>query len=68
MSQRITKVFSECENQNDLNHYAQDVADSDGHVTSATLDPDTEQGTIVFEVEDVDVFYAKFEKTDSHGF
>lgn len=67
---RITKTFSECEHQGDLDNYCSDIAASGGRIILAQLSDceECETGTVVFEVEDKKAFYERFRKTDSFGF
>ena len=67
---KATLKFYECEHENDLSHYKDDIIASGGKIISSRLsdNEDSETGVIVFEIEDKAAFLVKFKVTDSYGF
>jgi hypothetical protein len=68
MATRIKVTFSECEHDGDMENYADDIRSCGGKIISTSVNPDAEEGTAVFEVEDKATFVEKFKQTDSYGF
>jgi hypothetical protein len=68
MATRIKVTFSECEHDGDMENYADDIRACGGRIISTNVDPDAEEGTAVFEVDDKPAFVEKFKQTDAWGF
>ena len=65
---KIILEFYEAEHHGDVENYKSDIIDCGGKVTDSTLDEDSETCTITVEVEDINAFNEKFEKTDAFMF
>lgn len=66
MRARIT--FSECEHDDDLSNYTDDVRKSGGVIVAADLDFDTEEGFVTLDFPDKVKFLDAFRLTDSFQF
>ena len=65
---QLTITFYECENFEDLNEYISDIQLCGGRVLDKSVDHEEEIGRTVIEVDDLDVFKARFACTSSSEF
>lgn len=65
---KVKLIFSECEHEGDMDHYAADIIASGGKIVNTYIDYDNEIGTAIVEIEDKEKFLEKFRETDSYGF
>ena len=61
-------IFYECEHDDDLERYEEDLQDSGALFMKSKIDHDAEEGVVSFQVEDKAEFLKRFEETDSYGF
>jgi len=65
---RIRFVFSECEHHGDLDNYTADITNSGGKVIKSEIIEDNEEGWVLFEVDDKNIFMNKFKTTHAYNF
>ena len=67
---KIKITFSECEHQEDLDNYADNVRESGGTILEESVNIDTEEGMMLVEVEveDKQTFVNKLKETDCYDF
>ena len=60
--------FYECEHNEDMQNYISDMVSCGAKINHSQLDSDDETCTIIYSVEDQEVFIRKFIETDSYEF
>lgn len=65
---RMQLRFYECEHENEMEDYAEDICQSGGEILDKRLDYEIGECLITFDVKDKEKFNKKFEKTNSADF
>ena len=64
----INLYFDECEHQDDLDEYLDDIRKSGGNPVNWSINHNEETANVTVEVTDRNKFFEEFRKTDAYDF